>query len=144
MSSWNWSSSCYILNCVNLILASLTSLLLAVSLSQVHEGVDNLLFNLLVLGSLTNSSSGEVWRRTSYDLYVIETLPVLNQELMTTVSMLCNYIVICVHWFIYISLKIYCNSIAVLVSDLLCTDKLEMIGSWVRICSVVSHCPAAA
>lgn len=39
--------------------------------SQVKKGLDALLFNLLILGML-KSSSGEVWRRSSSDLYVIE------------------------------------------------------------------------
>ena len=38
---------------------------------QVTSGLDTLLFNLLVLGVL-KSSSGQVWRRRSSDLYVIE------------------------------------------------------------------------
>ena len=39
--------------------------------SQVTSGLDTLLFNLLVIGVL-KSSSGQVWRRRSSDLYVIE------------------------------------------------------------------------
>ncbi|KAJ7355098.1 hypothetical protein OS493_027887, partial [Desmophyllum pertusum] len=39
--------------------------------SSVTGGLDTLLFNLLVLGVL-KSSSGQVWRRRSSDLYVIE------------------------------------------------------------------------
>ena len=41
---------------------------------QTEEGVDNLLFNLLVLGSLTDET-GYVWRKSSTDLYLIETQP---------------------------------------------------------------------
>ena len=38
---------------------------------QVRGGLDTLLFNLLILGALKNSS-GQIWRRRSSDLYVIE------------------------------------------------------------------------
>ncbi|XP_077864555.1 E3 ubiquitin-protein ligase RNF213-like [Saccoglossus kowalevskii] len=37
----------------------------------VQHGVDNLLFNLLVLGGITDTH-GRVWRRYPWDLYVIE------------------------------------------------------------------------
>ncbi|KAI0227837.1 hypothetical protein LSAT2_021672 [Lamellibrachia satsuma] len=43
---------------------------------ETYEGIDNLLFNLLVLGSLTDQT-GLVWRKSQMDLYVIETLPLL-------------------------------------------------------------------
>ncbi|KAI0241298.1 E3 ubiquitin-protein ligase [Lamellibrachia satsuma] len=43
---------------------------------ETQEGIDDLLFNLLVLGSLTDKT-GYVWRKSSMDLYLIETLPLL-------------------------------------------------------------------
>ena len=43
---------------------------------KVQEGVDYLLFNLLVLGCLTDKT-GFVWRRCPTDLYLIETLPLM-------------------------------------------------------------------
>ena len=52
---------------------------------QMQKGVDHLLFNLIVLGSLVDQS-GRVWRRDPKDLYVIESLPLLCWELSTTVS----------------------------------------------------------
>jgi hypothetical protein len=47
--------------------------------AQVLEGVDNLLFNLLVLGSITDRT-GHVWTRLPSDLYVIETMPLMQRE----------------------------------------------------------------
>ncbi|KAL3881508.1 hypothetical protein ACJMK2_027940, partial [Sinanodonta woodiana] len=42
---------------------------------EVQEGVDFFLFNLLILGCLTDKS-GYVWRRSPRDLYLIETMPI--------------------------------------------------------------------
>ena len=44
---------------------------------QVQEGVDLLLYNLLVLGCITDVH-GHVWRRSSSDLYLIEAMPLLE------------------------------------------------------------------
>ncbi|KAL3881514.1 hypothetical protein ACJMK2_027946, partial [Sinanodonta woodiana] len=44
---------------------------------EVQEGLDFLLFNLLILGCLTDKS-GYVWRRSSRDLYLVETMPILE------------------------------------------------------------------
>ncbi|WAR09056.1 R213A-like protein [Mya arenaria] len=43
---------------------------------EVQEGLDFLLFNLLILNCLTNRK-GLVWRRSKNDLYLIESLPTL-------------------------------------------------------------------
>ncbi|XP_052817087.1 E3 ubiquitin-protein ligase rnf213-alpha-like [Mya arenaria] len=43
---------------------------------EVQEGIDDLLFNLVVLNCLTNRT-GYVWRRSMRDLYIIETMPTL-------------------------------------------------------------------
>ncbi|KAL3881507.1 hypothetical protein ACJMK2_027939 [Sinanodonta woodiana] len=42
---------------------------------EVQEGVDYFLFNLLILGCLTDKS-GYIWRRSPRDLYLIETMPI--------------------------------------------------------------------
>ncbi|KAL3881517.1 hypothetical protein ACJMK2_027949 [Sinanodonta woodiana] len=44
---------------------------------EVQEGVDYLLFNLLILGCLTDKS-GYVWRHSPRDLYLIETMPIVE------------------------------------------------------------------
>ncbi|KAL3881512.1 hypothetical protein ACJMK2_027944 [Sinanodonta woodiana] len=44
---------------------------------EVQEGLDFFLFNLLILGCLTDKS-GYVWRRSSRDLYLVETVPILE------------------------------------------------------------------
>ncbi|KAL3881511.1 hypothetical protein ACJMK2_027943, partial [Sinanodonta woodiana] len=44
---------------------------------EVQEGVDFFLFNLLILGCLTDKS-GFVWRRSPRDLYLIETMPIVE------------------------------------------------------------------
>ena len=44
---------------------------------QVQEGVDLLLYNLLVLGCITDVH-GQVWRRSSSDLYLVEAMPLLE------------------------------------------------------------------
>jgi hypothetical protein len=54
---------------------------------QVLEGVDTLLFNLLVLGSLTDYT-GFVWKRSVRDLYVIETTPLLQKEKASIILLL--------------------------------------------------------
>jgi len=41
--------------------------------------VDYLLFNLLVLGSITDRE-GYVWTRLPTDLYVIETMPLMQRD----------------------------------------------------------------
>jgi len=41
--------------------------------------VDYLLFNLLVLGSITDRE-GYVWTRSPTDLYVIETMPLMQRD----------------------------------------------------------------
>eukprot|EP00105_Crassostrea_gigas_P007930 XP_011422347.1 PREDICTED: E3 ubiquitin-protein ligase rnf213-alpha isoform X2 [Crassostrea gigas] len=46
---------------------------------EVQEGVDYLLFQLLILGCLTNST-GHVWRKLPYDLYIVETMPLLARD----------------------------------------------------------------
>jgi len=46
---------------------------------EVQEGVDYLLFNLLVLGSITDQE-GYVWCRSPLDLYVIETMPLMQRD----------------------------------------------------------------
>ncbi|KAK3585575.1 hypothetical protein CHS0354_036762 [Potamilus streckersoni] len=44
---------------------------------EVQEGVDYFLFNLLILGCLTDKS-GYVWRRSPRDLYLIEAMPIVE------------------------------------------------------------------
>ena len=44
---------------------------------QVQEGVDELLFSLLILGQLT-AHSGHVWLRSKLDFYVVEVLPLMK------------------------------------------------------------------
>ncbi|KAK7107714.1 hypothetical protein V1264_015588 [Littorina saxatilis] len=46
---------------------------------QVQEGVDHLLYNLLVLGCVTDRH-GQVWLRSPMDLYLVETMPLLDQK----------------------------------------------------------------
>ncbi|KAK3097976.1 hypothetical protein FSP39_014985 [Pinctada imbricata] len=46
---------------------------------EVDEGLDTFLFQLLVLGCLTDSS-GFVWIKLPCDLYVVETMPILAKE----------------------------------------------------------------
>ena len=46
---------------------------------QVQEGVDALLFQLLVLGCLVHSS-GHVWRKSELDYYIIENMPLLARD----------------------------------------------------------------
>jgi len=63
-----------------------------------------LLFNLLVLGSLTDIK-GYVWRRKVTDLYVVECLPVIlrNVSSFTTSCLVCSliqYRALFVHTFI--------------------------------------------
>lgn len=41
--------------------------------------MDYLLFQLLILGCLTNST-GHVWRKLPYDLYIVETMPLLARD----------------------------------------------------------------
>ncbi|XP_053391303.1 E3 ubiquitin-protein ligase rnf213-alpha-like, partial [Mercenaria mercenaria] len=43
---------------------------------EVQQGVDNLLFNLLILGYLSDDA-GFVWRKNITDLYLVETLPLM-------------------------------------------------------------------
>ncbi|XP_052808702.1 E3 ubiquitin-protein ligase rnf213-alpha-like isoform X1 [Mya arenaria] len=45
---------------------------------EVQEGVDYLLFNLLILNCLVDRS-GYVWRRSEHDLYLIEAMPIMVQ-----------------------------------------------------------------
>ncbi|KAL3881513.1 hypothetical protein ACJMK2_027945, partial [Sinanodonta woodiana] len=44
---------------------------------EVQEGIDYFLFNLLILGCLTDKS-GYVWRRSPRDLYLVETIPIIE------------------------------------------------------------------
>jgi hypothetical protein len=46
---------------------------------QVLEGVDQLLYSLLVLGCVTDSR-GLVWLRSPFDLYLIETMPLFDHK----------------------------------------------------------------
>ncbi|VDI01999.1 Hypothetical predicted protein, partial [Mytilus galloprovincialis] len=50
--------------------------------SEVQDGVDSFLFQLLVLGSLT-TSYGYVWRKSVMDYYIIESLNVLVRDPFT-------------------------------------------------------------
>ncbi|XP_052808680.1 E3 ubiquitin-protein ligase rnf213-alpha-like isoform X1 [Mya arenaria] len=45
---------------------------------EVQEGVDYVLFNLLILNCLVDKS-GYVWRRSVHDLYLIEAMPIMFQ-----------------------------------------------------------------
>ncbi|KAK7459431.1 hypothetical protein BaRGS_00038999, partial [Batillaria attramentaria] len=45
---------------------------------QVQEGVDHLLYNLLVLGCVTDHH-GKVWLRSPMDIYLVETMPLFDQ-----------------------------------------------------------------
>ena len=51
--------------------------------------MDDFLFNLIVLGSLTDQE-GYVWRRSKYDLYVIEAMPIILSNRETEVECLQN------------------------------------------------------
>lgn len=51
---------------------------------QVEYGVDYLLFQLLILGCLTDSR-GYVWRKSPFDLYLVEIIPILTQTSDTKV-----------------------------------------------------------
>ncbi|XP_046558704.1 E3 ubiquitin-protein ligase RNF213-like [Haliotis rubra] len=44
---------------------------------EVQEGVDYLLFNLLVLGCISNNM-GHVWLKSPLDLYLVETIPITD------------------------------------------------------------------
>lgn len=44
------------------------------SFSQVESGVDELLFNLMILGSIVNSE-GTVWQARETQYYIIECMP---------------------------------------------------------------------
>ena len=46
---------------------------------KVQQGLDHFLFNLLVLGSLTDSD-GYVWCRMPHDLYLIENMPLMQKD----------------------------------------------------------------
>ncbi|XP_076466247.1 E3 ubiquitin-protein ligase rnf213-alpha-like [Babylonia areolata] len=46
---------------------------------QVLEGVDHLLYSLLVLGCVTDSQ-GRVWLRSPMDLYLVETMPLFDHK----------------------------------------------------------------
>ncbi|KAL3881537.1 hypothetical protein ACJMK2_027969, partial [Sinanodonta woodiana] len=46
---------------------------------EVQEGVDCFLFSLLILGCLTDSF-GHVWRRSARDLYLVETMPIMERN----------------------------------------------------------------
>ncbi|XP_052239407.1 E3 ubiquitin-protein ligase rnf213-alpha-like [Dreissena polymorpha] len=46
---------------------------------EVQEGIDFLLFNLIILGCLVDRS-GLVWRRNTDDLYLIETMPIFESQ----------------------------------------------------------------
>jgi len=48
----------------------------------VYAGVDALLFHLLILGCLSNST-GYVWRKAPYDHYIVETMPQLLLDTMS-------------------------------------------------------------
>ena len=52
---------------------------------KVRGGLDTLLFNLLILGALKNSS-GQIWRRRSSDLYVIEITSGVSLNVCETVE----------------------------------------------------------
>ncbi|XP_071137105.1 E3 ubiquitin-protein ligase rnf213-alpha-like [Mytilus edulis] len=54
---------------------------------EVQEGVDAFLFQLLVLGCLSHSS-GNVWRRSDMDYYIIESMPLLARDSDTQVGKL--------------------------------------------------------
>ncbi|CAG2186352.1 RNF213 [Mytilus edulis] len=45
---------------------------------EVQEGVDDFLFDLIILGSL-HHSSGNVWRKDAIDYYIIESMPPLSK-----------------------------------------------------------------
>jgi len=53
----------------------------------VQEGVDYLLFNLLILGSITDRE-GYIWSRAPTDLYLIETMPLMQREAKNPVCLL--------------------------------------------------------
>ena len=51
------------------------------------EGVDHLLYNLLVLGCVSDDH-GKVWLRSPMDLYIVETMPLYDQQ-VRSVCILC-------------------------------------------------------
>lgn len=44
-----------------------------------QEGIDHLLYNLLVLGCI-KSKEGKVWLRSPMDLYLVETIALKDQQ----------------------------------------------------------------
>ncbi|CAG2216927.1 RNF213 [Mytilus edulis] len=54
---------------------------------EVQDGVDAFLFQLLVLGCLSHTS-GNVWRRSDMDYYIIESMPLLARDSETQVGKL--------------------------------------------------------
>lgn len=50
-----------------------------IAVLQVQEGLDELLFNLLVLGSISNSD-GRTWLATKTDYFIIECMPYMRAE----------------------------------------------------------------
>ncbi|CAG2195832.1 RNF213 [Mytilus edulis] len=54
---------------------------------EVQDGVDAFLFQLLVLGCLSQTS-GSVWRRSDMDYYIIESMPLLARDSETQVGKL--------------------------------------------------------
>ncbi|KAH3735693.1 hypothetical protein DPMN_042228 [Dreissena polymorpha] len=56
---------------------------------QVQEGIDFLLFNLIILGCLVDRS-GLVWRRNTDDLYLIETMPIFESQSTNNRDKVCD------------------------------------------------------
>ncbi|XP_071122875.1 E3 ubiquitin-protein ligase RNF213-like [Mytilus edulis] len=71
---------------------------------EVQHGVDEFLFQLLVLGCLTNSS-GYVWRKSTMDYYIVETLPLMVKDTNTKSAMLT-----CMHHCLKILPSVMCRS----------------------------------
>ena len=67
-----------VLGCVT-VMDSVTVLTCVCVWWQVQEGVDHLLYNLLVLGCVTDGH-GQVWLCSPMDLYLVETVPLLDQK----------------------------------------------------------------
>ncbi|PVD28712.1 hypothetical protein C0Q70_11306 [Pomacea canaliculata] len=58
---------------------------------EVQEGVDHLLYNLLVLGCIKNKE-GKVWLRSPMDLYLVEAMPLLDQKAQQKDKVLVHHI----------------------------------------------------
>ncbi|XP_052238403.1 E3 ubiquitin-protein ligase RNF213-like [Dreissena polymorpha] len=57
---------------------------------EVQEGIDIFLFNLLILGCLVDNN-GHVWRRSRNDLYMIEAMPIMKNNMSSGRAMVLQF-----------------------------------------------------